>query len=346
MARRLLASIALALALLVAVPGAALACGGLIAPGHAEVLRRATTLAAWHDGYEHYVTGFEFAGSASSFGYIIPLPGEPSKIEKGGDWTLERLQLEVNPVLEASAFALATDSAARQVAVLQRVKIEALDITVVKGGGREVAAWAGANGFDLTPDTPEVLGAYSDSGAIFALAKFDNEEAARRGFVEGQGTVIHFTIPTEAPWVPLRILALGKHGTEVVAADLFLLTDERPRLEPDLRIVGGRARTAGAGWTLRRSEWASETLLADLRSDEGMGWMPSSGMWLTALTMVAPASSIGYDLSINGGGPEAASAAAPERPNAVWWPLWIMVGAAGLLIVGGIRHDRPRPAVA
>src|ERR671918_2093793 len=97
MARRLLLVPILALVLLALGSGAALACGGLIAPGHAEVLRKATTLSAWHAGFEHYVTGFRFAGTASSFGYIVPLPGVPTKIEKGGGWTLERLEQEINP---------------------------------------------------------------------------------------------------------------------------------------------------------------------------------------------------------------------------------------------------------
>src|SRR5205807_3596292 len=72
-ARRFLFVPAATMALLLAAGGTALACGGLVAPGHAEVLQKATTLAAWHDGLEHYVTGFQFLGGAKDFGYIIPL---------------------------------------------------------------------------------------------------------------------------------------------------------------------------------------------------------------------------------------------------------------------------------
>jgi hypothetical protein len=197
MVRRLLSIVVLAMALLLVGAGSALACGGLVAPGHAEVLRKATTLSAWHAGYEHYVTGFRFAGDANGFGYIIPLPGVPVSIEKGGDWTLERLEREINPAKFDQAV-LAAPSA-RGVIVLQQVRVDALDITVVKGGGADVAAWAQKNGFDLTPDTPKVLSRYSDGGAVFALAKFDALESARRGLVEGQGTTIHFTIPAAAP---------------------------------------------------------------------------------------------------------------------------------------------------
>src|SRR6266536_3167327 len=155
MARRLLLVPVLASVLLVLGSGAAFACGGLVAPGHAEVLRKATTLSAWHDGHEHYVTGFQFAGNASHFGYIVPLPGVPVKIEKGGGWTLERLEREINPV-EARFALTAAAPAAKDVEVIQRIRIEALDITIVRGGGAEVAAWARQNGFDLTPDTPNV----------------------------------------------------------------------------------------------------------------------------------------------------------------------------------------------
>src|SRR5439155_19809286 len=188
MVRRWLSIVVLAMALLVVGGGSALACGGLVAPGHAEVLRKATTLSAWHAGYEHYVTGFRFAGDAKGFGYIIPLPGGPVKIEKGGDWTLERLESEIHPVKATFAGPLA--AADRGVIVLQKVRVDALDITVVRGGGPDVAAWAQRNGFDLTPDAGRVLGQYSDGGAVFALAKFDALESSRRGLIEGQGTTI------------------------------------------------------------------------------------------------------------------------------------------------------------
>src|SRR5206468_365353 len=140
MVRRLLFVPLFAAVILVLGSGAAFACGGLVAPGHAEALEQATTLAAWHDGLEHYITGFRFAGAASSFGYIIPLPGVPAKIEKGGDWTLERLEREVNPAKELLfAAADAVAPSARGVVVLQQVTVDALDITVVKGGGADVA---------------------------------------------------------------------------------------------------------------------------------------------------------------------------------------------------------------
>src|SRR3954471_2528859 len=80
----------------------ALACGGLIGPNGAVNLLRTTTLAGYHDGVEHYVTAFQFAGGGGAFGSITPLPGVPSSVVKGGDWTLQRLIRETDPVPEAA----------------------------------------------------------------------------------------------------------------------------------------------------------------------------------------------------------------------------------------------------
>ena len=74
-----------------------LACGGLIGPNGAVNLLRTTTLAGYHAGIEHYVTAFQFAGGGGAFGSLTPLPGIPSSVEKGGDWTLQRLIRETNP---------------------------------------------------------------------------------------------------------------------------------------------------------------------------------------------------------------------------------------------------------
>ena len=92
------------------------------------------------------------------------------------------------------------------------VTIDALDITVLRGGADEVGTWATDHGFRLPPDAPEVLDFYAQRSPIFLAAAFDADAAAARGQNVGDGTPVHITIPTDNPWVPLRILALGKTG--------------------------------------------------------------------------------------------------------------------------------------
>src|SRR5438477_12767440 len=75
----------------------ALACAGLIGSNGAVNLGRTTTLAAYHDGVEHYVTAFKFQGGGGQFGTLIPLPDVPSSVERGGGWPLQRPNIETQP---------------------------------------------------------------------------------------------------------------------------------------------------------------------------------------------------------------------------------------------------------
>ena len=77
-----------------------------------------------------------------------------------------------------------------------------------------------------------MLAFYAERSPIFLAARFNAERAANRGVQTGQGTPIHIVIPTPSPWVPLRILALGRKASEIVQADVYLLTDRRPETLP------------------------------------------------------------------------------------------------------------------
>jgi hypothetical protein len=270
--------------------GEAEACAGLIGSNGAVNLGRTTTLAAYSDGVEHYVTSFEFAGGGGEFGTLIPLPGVPTEVKRGGGWTLQRLQIETQPPV-LPAFEVESAADASGAVVLQEVRIDALDITVLKGGGPDVAAWATEHGFRLSPDAPEVLDFYASRSPIFLAAVFDGQAAAERGQVIGDGTPVSITIPTDNPWVPLRILGLGKQADDFVQADVFLLTDKQPALLP----------APNYGMFLAHSQPATDLLLDDLRSDDGTEWIPEKA-WLTKLAINSPASALQYDLAVDGNG--------------------------------------------
>jgi hypothetical protein len=266
------------------------ACGSLIAANGAVNLVRTSTLAAYHDGVEHYVTNFEFTGAPESFGSIVPLPDQPTKVERAGGWTLQRLQREVNPPVleEALAFA-APSTGSRDVEVLQQVRIDSLDVTILRGGARGVTRWANGQGFALPADTPDALRFYARRSPYFMAAKFDAPAAAEAGFRGGDGIPVHLAIPTDEPWVPLRILAAAKRSQARAEADVFLLTDERPSL------------LYGPGFTVERSERASDQLLDDLRSDERSEWVPDEA-WLTYGRVDAAVPEMTYDLAIDADG--------------------------------------------
>jgi hypothetical protein len=270
-------------------------CAALIGARGSLQLGKTSTLSAYVDGKEHYITSFEFSGGGGEFGSIVPLPGIPEKIEKGGGWTLQRLERETQPVLavRAQSGSLSSGSAPPPSAeVVQEVRIEALDITILRGGGSEVGVWAKDHGFLLPPDAPAVLDFYASRSPIFMAAIFDATAAAERGQQTGDGTPIHLTIPTDNPWVPLRILTLGKTPEDSVDAAVYLLTQRKPALLP----------VRAKGLELRLREPASESLLADLRSDAGMEWLPAKAMWLSYFEINAEPSQLRFDLAADASG--------------------------------------------
>jgi uncharacterized protein DUF2330 len=298
MRRRLATALLGAAMATILVAGPTLACGGLIGPNGAVNLLRTTTFAGYHDGVEHYVTAFQFQGGGGAFGSITPLPGVPSSVEKGGDWTLQRLIRETDPPKRSFDVGFLGSAASAGAEVLMQVRIDALDVTVLKGGAADVGQWASDHGFRLPPDAPEVLEFYASRSPIFLAAVFDADAAADRAQAIGDGTPVHISIPTPNPWVPIRILSLGKTGGDVVEADVYLLTDRAPALLP--------APSDANGMHLDHSDRATQSLLDDLRSDKGMGWVPTGG-WLTKIAIDADAPLLSYDLAIDASGNAAPS---------------------------------------
>ncbi|HEX3642669.1 MAG TPA: DUF2330 domain-containing protein [Ktedonobacteraceae bacterium] len=279
----------------------AFACGGLVAPDGDVRLERATTLVAWHDGIEHYMTSFTYHADVANLGWIVPLPTVPLKIEAGGAWTLQRLFRETHPQVERVE-PLAASAAMGSAQVLEQVKIEALNITVIKGNGQEVLNWATGNGFFLNSDTHAHLLNYANGSPIFMAAKYDNAEAKARHQLVGDGAPILITMKTAHPWVPLEVLALDD---QQVQADLYMLTD-RALTTSDLNAKIGQpsvgSEIPGApGFKVEFQEQVSDQLYHDLSTDRNMSWVPKDS-WLTYLSLDAPEVAVTYDLGVSSNG--------------------------------------------
>ena len=178
---------------------------------------------------------------------------------------------------------------------------------------------------------------------IFMAAVFDADAAKARGQRVGDGTPVHLVIPTKAPWVPLRILGLGKSGQDKVDADVYLLTDAKPQMLP--------APIGLNGLRIDHSAEATQSLLNDLRSDKGMDWVPTSG-WLSKVVVDATASQLKYDLAISATAsapsPVAAGLEAPapvksQRDQSAEMTAFAIV-AFTLVALGGVLILRTSPA--
>jgi len=338
------AAATLAVFLTQALPAAA--CGGLVAPNGAIRLQRATTLVAWHGGVEHYLTSFSYQGSAQSFGWIVPLPAVPDKVEPGGKWTLQRLLRETRPQpLFALDAGRATASNASAAEVLQQVQVDALDITVLRGSGQAVLAWAKDNGFAVDAETHAHVLQYAKGSPIFMAAKYNTTRAAAQKLLFGDGAPVLITMKLAHPWIPFEVLAAGQQ----VQADLYLLSDQ-PVYTTDLGAVLGVSGVGtdipgAAGFTLKFQEPMNDSLFRDLSTDRNMGWVRPDG-WLTYLSLDAPDSKVTYDMSVTpmgvvkvapfGTKPMAIVDGATGRPAAANLPTAPMGTGLSLLLLGTI----------
>ncbi len=295
---QLLVPTALAIGMLLTQALPALACGSLVAPNGAVRLSRATTLVAWHDGVEHYLTAFTYQGDVSNLGWIVPLPAIPTKIEAGGAWTLQRLQRETHPVPVSLFAAGAADDKAASAQVIQQVQVEALDITVLKGSGQEVIEWGRQNTFYLDQETRAHLVRYAQGSPIFMAAKYNTERARARGQLQGDGAPVLITMPTKHLWVPLEVLAINNPR---VQADLYLLTDTPVNTSDVGALVGqspvGTEVPGAPGFTVAFQERMNEALYHDLSTDRNGNWVPRDA-WLTYLTLDTPGPQVTYDMAV------------------------------------------------
>ncbi|GAC1657836.1 MAG: hypothetical protein NVS4B7_03950 [Ktedonobacteraceae bacterium] len=185
---------------------------------------------------------------------------------------------------------------------MQQVKVEALNITVVKGSGQAVLDWATGNGFTVDGDIRAHLLGYAKSSPIFMAAKYDATRARARHQLRGDGAPVLITMQTAHPWIPLEVLALD--GQEV-QADIYLLTDEPVNISDFNTKIGqsgvGSDVPGATGLKLAFQEKMNDQLFHDLSTDRNMSWVRSDS-WLTYLSLDAPDTKVTYDMGISSTG--------------------------------------------
>lgn len=257
---------------------AAWACGFLVAENGAISLDTFTAVSILNeDGTAHYVTAFSFSGVPESFGAVIPLPDIPTEVEKAPGWFLQRLVRETSPVADDAFRAEAATASADGAEVIASYEVDSLDIVILKGGGQDVLDWADDNGFDLgvrdgdiedQSDAIAMLDYYAERSPIFAAVKFDNERAAEQEIRSGDGIPVRFAFEDQdEAWIPVKVLGFDKGETDLVVADLFLMTDGTPT------IFGGNV--PGTDVVFQQAYGPDSSLVFDLTDDERAEWVPT-----------------------------------------------------------------------
>ena len=129
--------------------------------------------------------------------------------------------------------------------------------------------------------------------------------------------------------MPLRILALGRKASEIVQADVYLLTDRRPETLPQAE-RSKESDQSQRGLDPGGQRAGVDTLLTDLRSDRGMKWLPESDMWLTYIRINETAANLEHDLAIDASGygrPNPVAAGYPAPGAASWSIVWTVMAA-------------------
>ena len=110
-------------------------------------------------------------------------------------------------------------------------------------------------------------------------------------------------------------------------ADVFLLTENRPVLLP----------LSKPGLSLVHSDPATQSLLDDLRSDDGMGWVPEDA-WLSKISIDSSAGDLNYDLAVDAAGQRIPSpvAAGLVPAGADGFPETATLAAGALLLLACI----------
>ena len=250
-----------------AAPRAVDACAGLIGSNGAVNLGRTTTLAAYHDGVEHYVTSFEFPGGGGEFGTLDPAARRPDQrrarrrldaaaprpARRGRSWRSRRpTRLGRRACGRERRGAASRCASTRSTSPCSRAAAPSW-----RRGLRSTASGSRPTRPRCSTSTPSAARS-SSRPCSTATPRWS---AARP---LGDGTPVHLTIPTDNPWVPLRILGLGKQADDAV---------ERRRLPADRRACRRSCRSGSRGLSIdysRRRQQAPARRPA-LRRRHGVG---------------------------------------------------------------------------
>ena len=118
---------------------------------------------------------------------LIPLPGIPTNVERGGDWTLQRLIRETEPVPSVRRLMLPAAGARDEAEVLLERDRRARHHRPARRRRRGRPVGHGAR-LPAPARAPEVLDFYANRSPIFLAAVFDADAAAERGQPIGDGT--------------------------------------------------------------------------------------------------------------------------------------------------------------
>jgi len=142
------------------------ACGGLVGETARFQLTRTTTLAAitTYRALRHVV---RVRGQGKEVGSIVPLPAVRRKVERRATGRCSGSNAKSRARQREAFDSVKSAAASTGAEVILQTKIDALDITVLRGGGNAVGKWATSPRVPPDADAPAMLDFYARRSPIF-----------------------------------------------------------------------------------------------------------------------------------------------------------------------------------
>ncbi len=210
------------------------------------------------NGVEDLILQVKYAGPASDFCWIVPLPAAPkiTAVEKD---VFSELSLYTQKRRERDRKQGRGDESGH-VEVIDRKKVGVYDTAVLKGNSSDaLIEWLSEAGFLFPKDRPDVLRHYVMKKWVFAAIRIHPKELSQdtaMGLREGTIQPLLFTFPAKEIVYPLRISSLNAGETKVLlyvlaeravwhpwfSADKYpqVKKNELPKCRAELRRLSGR----------------------------------------------------------------------------------------------------------
>ena len=218
----------LSIAFLFVLPGAASADGVFVWDRGVDLEEPTQKAVILHtDGVEDLILQADYAGEASDFAWVVPLPTTP-EVNSVGEDVFEELseytQLRGRHGYRGEA---AVSESGGAVQTLERKRLGIYDVAVlVAQEGSTLVEWLRQNGFQLPPEGLDVVEDYVRRGWVFtAVRVLPGEGQAGTGESPSEQTLmpLKFTFPSREIVYPLKISSLNKGETEIL---IYVLNDD------------------------------------------------------------------------------------------------------------------------
>jgi hypothetical protein len=211
---------------------------------------------------EHFIRQADFNGQAKDFGFILPVPSQPSEIaviDEEAFGVLESHKPRPFSIgCSAGADAAATAKSAGSVEVLSDQQIGDYRATVLRAtDGQAMAAWLQANGHNMRPSMPPWLDYYAKKSWDFVAFKYN-----------GAGTVhshaVRVSFSTDKPFYPYKMPTDTWEKDHHRILNLYVLSDQ----EAMGRYSNDQPWESHPEWTAHLDDYQTNRIAAMLANQE------------------------------------------------------------------------------